>query len=51
MCRAGQWYTGYVEHLFEHNITTGCTATKYCPNDYATRAHMAKFIAVAWGLD
>jgi hypothetical protein len=30
---AGRWYTGYVEHLYEHGITTGCSATSYCPDD------------------
>jgi hypothetical protein len=32
------------------NITTGCTATEYCPSDYVRRQAMAAFIDRALGL-
>jgi hypothetical protein len=43
---AGQWFTGFVEHLFEHNITTGCSTSPplYCPFSNVTREQMAVFI-------
>ena len=41
----------YVEALVDAGITGGCDATHFCPNDYVTRGQMAKFIAVALGLN
>ncbi len=34
----------YIQRMKEDNITTGCTATTYCPNDVVTRGDMAIFI-------
>lgn len=43
---AGRWFTGYVEHLFEHGVTAGCAASplRYCAGDSVTRAHTAAFL-------
>jgi hypothetical protein len=38
------FYANDVEWLKDNNITTGCTATSYCPNDYVTRGEMAAFL-------
>lgn len=48
---AGQWYTGYVEHLREHGITLGCNAegTLYCWNEPVTREQMASFLVRTFG--
>lgn len=35
---------GYVQRMKLEGITSGCTATAYCPNDPVTRAQMAVFI-------
>ena len=40
----------YVEALAASGITSGCTATKYCPNAPITRGQMAVFLAKALGL-
>ncbi len=40
----------YVEALAASGITTGCTATQYCPNQYVTRGQMAAFLSKALGL-
>ncbi len=42
----GQWYTGFVEHLREHEITRGCNpeGTLYCPEQQVTREQMASFL-------
>ena len=34
----------WIQKMFELGITSGCTATTYCPNDPVTRAQMAVFI-------
>lgn len=49
---SGLWYTGFVEHLFEHGITAGCSVSPplYCPDAAVSRATMAAFIARAWNL-
>ena len=49
---AGLWFTGFVEHLFEHGITTGCSTSPplYCPFNAVTRGQMAAFIVRAFGL-
>ncbi|MDP8959914.1 MAG: S8 family serine peptidase [Actinomycetota bacterium] len=46
----GLWYTGHVEHLFEHQITRGCGGARYCPGEAVTRAQMAAFLVRAFGL-
>lgn len=48
----GQWFTPYVEHLREHEITRGCNpqGTLYCPADQVTREQMASFLVRAFGL-
>ena len=33
-----------VAWLKSHNITLGCTATTYCPNDAVSRLQMAAFL-------
>ena len=40
----------YVEALAASGITSGCTATKFCPNAPLTRGQMAVFLARALGL-
>jgi len=47
----GQWYTAFVEHLFELGVTAGCGGGKYCPGSSVTRAEMSAFIARSWDLD
>ena len=47
---ADAWYTGYVEHLYEHGITLGCGGGNYCPDRAVRRDEMASFIARALGL-
>jgi hypothetical protein len=37
-------YCTNTEWLKNRNITFGCTATTYCPNDFVTRAAMALFL-------
>jgi hypothetical protein len=34
----------FVQKMKEAGITTGCSATQYCPNDTATRGQMAAFL-------
>lgn len=34
----------FIQKLRDLNITNGCSATEYCPNDPVTRAQMAAFI-------
>lgn len=41
----------YVEALVASGITTGCTATQYCPNDPLTRGQMAVFLSRGLGLN
>ena len=45
----GQWYTGYVEHLREHSITSGLAGGTYGPENEATRAQIAVAIVRALG--
>lgn len=40
----------FVEALADSGITTGCSATQYCPNNYVTRGQMAVFLARIVGL-
>lgn len=46
------WFRGYVEHFFEHGITTGCAITprRYCPSAPVTRREMAVFLQRSWNL-
>ena len=36
--------------VYDHGITTGCSAERYCPNDDVTREQMASFLVRALGL-
>jgi hypothetical protein len=38
----------YIQRMFEEGITTGCTATTYCPWSIVTRAQMAAFLTRAF---
>ncbi|WP_041067614.1 S-layer homology domain-containing protein [Thiolapillus brandeum] len=40
----------YIEALAASGITSGCTATDYCPDDPLTRGQMAVFLSKALGL-
>jgi hypothetical protein len=52
---ASHQFYGWIERLADATSwggnapTSGCTATTYCPADYATRAQMAKFLCKAAG--
>ncbi len=37
------WACGFIEEFASLNITSGCDANNYCPEDYVTRAQMAVF--------
>ncbi|WP_457675994.1 S-layer homology domain-containing protein [Thiolapillus sp.] len=37
------WACGFIEEFASLNITSGCDASNYCPEDYVTRAQMAVF--------
>jgi hypothetical protein len=47
------WAYEWIENLFEDGLTNGCSQAplKYCPNDYVTRAEMAKFLLSAMNAD
>ena len=45
---AGQWYTPYVERLYELGITTGYADHTYRPDRAVSRAEMAAFLARAF---
>jgi S-layer homology domain len=40
----------WIEELARRGITSGCTATTYCPTDRITRAQMAVFLVGAFKL-
>jgi hypothetical protein len=40
-------YYRHVETLFHRGITSGCTATNYCPFDFVNRAQIAVFLSRA----
>lgn len=40
----GSQFRDYIEALRNDGITTGCSATTYCPDDAVTRAQMAVFL-------
>ena len=46
----GHWAFQFIEALRESGITSGCTATTFCPNAAVTRAEMAVFLGRALGL-
>jgi hypothetical protein len=46
----GQWYTGYVERLYELGITTGYDDQTYRPDAPVSRAEMASFLTRAFDL-
>ncbi len=41
---AGSLFAGHIEAMRTDGITSGCTATTYCPESSVTRAQMAVFI-------
>ena len=41
------WAAAWIKQLAVESITTGCGNGNYCPNNYVTRAEMAKFILIA----
>jgi hypothetical protein len=45
------WSYTFVESLKEYCVTTGCTATEFCPADVTTRRMAAIFLARAFDLD
>ena len=45
------WAFRYIEAVKASTITTGCTATTYCPDNNVTRAEMATFLSRALGLN
>ena len=45
---ADYWAFGYIQRLKELGVTTGCTASTYCPIDLVTRDQMAAFLARAF---
>jgi hypothetical protein len=47
---AGTPFEDDIVWLWEQGITTGCTATKFCPKDPVTRGQMATFLARALDL-
>ncbi len=44
---AGAQFAGYIEALKADGITSGCTATTYCPDNPVRRDQMAKFVLKA----
>jgi hypothetical protein len=48
---AGHPYVHYIEHAYDHGITSGCTANprRYCPDAPVSRAQMAVFLVNAFG--
>jgi len=44
------WAAAWIKQLAAEGITTGCTATTFCPNQSVTRAEMAKFLVAAFNL-
>lgn len=49
---AGQYFTGYVERLFQLGVTAGCSTSpaRYCPFDQTSRDQMASLLARAFNL-
>jgi hypothetical protein len=44
------WAFRWIEALKAAGVTSGCTATTYCPNNSVTRAEVAVFLSKALGL-
>ncbi len=44
---ASHWAGAWIEQLAAEGITTGCAASKYCPQNPVTRAQMAVFLLKA----
>jgi hypothetical protein len=44
------WAAAWIEQLAAEGITSGCTATSYCPDDVLNRAQMAVFIVRTFNL-
>jgi hypothetical protein len=42
---ANNIFFAYIQKLRELGITTGCSATAFCPNDLNTRGQMGAFVA------
>lgn len=47
---AGYWAAPWIEQLAAEGITSGCTASTYCPGSVLSRAEMAIFLARTFGL-
>ena len=47
---AGHPFEGEIAWLFQRGITSGCSATKFCPNASVTREQMASFLVRALDL-
>ncbi len=47
---SGSVHEANIDALAQAGITTGCTASEFCPNDPVSRAQMASFIVRAMGL-
>jgi hypothetical protein len=45
---SGSQFFRYIQKMRDNGITTGCTATQYCPSNNVTRAAMAVFIGRAF---
>ena len=46
----GGGFTNWIYQLVAEGITGGCTATTYCPTQAVSRAQMAVFLVVTFGL-
>jgi hypothetical protein len=46
----GHLFETEIETLWSHGVTTGCTATSFCPSRAVTRAEMAAFLVRALNL-
>ena len=46
----GHLFEAEIETLWSHGVTTGCTATSFCPGRAVTRAEMAAFLVRALDL-
>lgn len=47
---AGYWAAAWIEQLAKEGITSGCGGGKYCPSSSVTRAQMAVFLQLTFGL-
>ena len=43
----GSMFEAEIETLVHNGVTSGCTATSYCPSDVVTREQMAAFLVRA----